>query len=298
MKKPGRNRKDLLKIFKHLKRPLILDGAVGSLLQQMGVESKSSMWTSIAIINSPYSVLQVHKEYIKAGAEIITTNTFRTNPHAVELSGKTFSSRNLVQKSIELVIKAAMGKEIIIAGSNAPAEDCYQVERTISKMKLEYNHKNHIDYLWESGVDFILNETQSHRDEIEIICKHCSLNEIPFVLSLYITNDMKLLSGESLSEAVELIKDYKPAAIGINCIHPNVLRNYSFDNEFNFGLYFNCGSGEPTDERIECAISPNDYIDQIEPLIKDNTIFVGGCCGSTPEHIKIIKEYLIELYRN
>lgn len=280
--------------YNKLKRPLILDGAIGSLLIAHGIKADKFLWSSIANLTAPNIVKQVHLDYIKAGTDIITTNTFRTNPAAVKLSGYDINSEDFVAKSVHLATDLKKEYDIFVAGSNAPAEDCYQAERTLGYREIEYNHKKHIELLYENGCDFILNETQSHLDEIEITSKFCSENKIPFVVSLYFDNNLNLLSGESLSEAVHLILSYSPIAISSNCVPPKnfetFIKNYSPD--FEWGFYLNCGIGEPADEAITCSLSPEEYLNDLKKWLPMNPLFVGACCGSNPNHIKVIKEYL------
>ncbi|NLT49295.1 MAG: homocysteine S-methyltransferase family protein, partial [Ignavibacteria bacterium] len=173
-------------------RPLVLDGATGTQLIERGIEQDNSLWTSLANLNSPDIVQKVHEDYICAGADIITTNTFRTNPAATEKYGKVFSEK-MVEAALQIAFDAAAGRDIIIAGCNPPAEDCYQQERKLSENELKNNHQEHITLLWEYGSDIILNETQSHLDEILIICKICSSMQIPFIISMLIDENLKLL---------------------------------------------------------------------------------------------------------
>ncbi len=292
------NKKDLTEIHKKLKRPLILDGAMGSLLQQRGVESDNFLWYSKANLDNPNILKNIHREYIEAGADIITTNTFRTNPVALKRSGYPIGQDEFVYQSVQIAVEAREDKEIIIAGSNAPAEDCYQEERTIPKHSLDYNHKKHIELLWESGVDIILNETHSHWDEIKIICEFCAYNSLPFIVSLYFTDDLKILSGEPLNEVVQFIKDYKPLAVGFNCIKPDIFKKYFIETKppANWGFYFNCGVGNVSDEAISCGINPEQYIDIIKEYLPERPVFIGSCCGSSPLHTEKIKEYFDEIY--
>ena len=164
---------NLFSFAKRINRPLILDGAMGSMLQSLKVKAKGSLWMSNANIESPERVIEVHKEYIAAGADIITTNTFRTNPAALNEFSE-IDQNKFVKESVALALQARKDLPILVAGSNAPAEDCYQEERTISKKELSHNHKKHIDLLMSAGCDFILNETQSHTDEIKIIAQYCN----------------------------------------------------------------------------------------------------------------------------
>ena len=203
-------------------RPLILDGAMGSLLQQRGYILDDKIWGTNINKLYPGEVLKIHNEYIEAGADIITSNTFRTNPAAFTGSGYKFNPQYTFE-AVSLAKKAVGKSRILLAGSNAPAEDCYKNERDISYDKLKINHINHIDLLLDSGVDFILNETQSHLDEIEIICEYCSTYNIHFIVSLFFTNELKLLSGEKLRDIIYYIQGYAPLAIGFNCIMPSLI---------------------------------------------------------------------------
>lgn len=292
------NRHSFEEYANNKKRPLILDGAIGSILQTES--EKSPLWSSLLNITEPEKVIDLHKQYIDAGADIITTNTFRTNPSSLSQTDLNISNYELVKKSVELAIKARGNKNILIAGSNAPAEDCYQVERTLSQNELEENHRQHINYLWESGVDFILNETFSHLDEIDFVCKHCSQNSIPYIISFYLTEDVELLDGSNLSTAIKNILPFKPLAIGINCVSPNTFEHIDFGifKNIGWGFYLNCGSGNVTDEIISCGISPADYTETAKKYLRYNPLFIGSCCGSSPAHTKSLREAIDELYRD
>lgn len=283
-----------------LKRPLILDGAMGSLFQQQGYPSDKYLWYSKLNISHPEAVKKNHIDYVEAGADVITTNTFRTNPVAVKRSAYDLTSDQLVDSGVDAAYEAKNKREVIIAGCNPPAEDCYQSERTISKFELEYNHKKHIELLWEKNVDIIWNETHSHWDEIDLICKFCSENSLSYTMNLFFLPSLQILSGEPLNEAIKFISDFNPQAIGFNCIKPETFFEYAdtFDLPDQFGFYFNCGAGEITDEHISCGISPDQYLDIIKPYLKSDPIYAGSCCGSTPAHTKKIKEYFDEVYQN
>ena len=283
-------------LARRIGRPLILDGAMGSMLQQSGLKSSGPMWMSKVNLYNPEIVFNIHRKYIKAGADIITTNTFRTNPLAVDNACIKLNKKTLVRRSVKLALDAAEDYSVFVAGSNAPAEDCYKTRRDISMKQLKENHFNHIESLMESGSHFILNETQSHIDEIKIIVQYCSKNDIPYVISLFAGENLRLLSGEYISDAIKLIKDYNPLAIGINCIMPTTFRKFYSKNSLKFlwGTYLNCGSGDFTDDNISCGVNPKEYADIISGILKKKPSFIGSCCGSSPLHTKMIKKVLDE----
>lgn len=296
------NNNKLNSLIQELKRPLILDGAMGSLIQQKGFKADKYLWMSIHNFINPNIIIEIHKNYIEAGSDIISTNTFRTNPNA--LKHTSYSDKEAVKTAIDIAIKAVnesilqnSTRRILIAGVNAPAEDCYQKEVTLSKNEIEENHKKHISALYEFGSDFILNETQSHFDEIYFICKFCNDNKIPFVLSLFVTEEFKMLSGHSIHETIQMIKSFSPSIISFNCISKKIffelLSSINFD--FDWGYYINCGSGKITDQNIYCGISPMEYSVMVKDSLKFSPKLIGACCGSNPDHISEIKRIIDEL---
>ncbi len=295
---------NIFSFAKRIYRPLILDGAMGSLLQQKKLKTDDNLWMSYLNLDKPETILKIHKDYIKSGADIITTNTFRTNPIAfnksIRLSQIKMQNKKFVKAALDIAKKARNEDSILIAGSNPPAEDSYQIKRTVSKNELIKNHQQHIEWLMEFGSDIILNETQSHFDEIKIICNFCYKNNIPYVISLFFTDELKILSGEKVKDVVNYILNYSQLAISFNCIMPatfhklmkNLKSNFFLKN--NWGFYLNCGSGNYTDKNISCGIFPDEYIEQIQGTFKYKPSFIGSCCGSNPNHTKEIKKLLDE----
>jgi len=276
-----------------LSKPIVLDGAMGSYLQQKGLLTDDILWTTNINHNNPDLILQTHLEYIDAGADIISTNTFRTNPASLLKAGIS-NSVEYVKEAVALAKQAAIGNKVLIAGSNPPAEDCYQSNRIINSNELEMNHKNHIDLLIDSGVDFVLNETQSHFDELQIICDHCDRNNIFSVVSLYVLDNLKILSGESLENILLFLKDHQVMAIGFNCISPNLFLKIigSIQLPEKWGYYLNCGSDHKTDKIINCGIQPQEYLKSVKYSMAFTPVFIGSCCGSSPAHTKIIRKHL------
>lgn len=288
-----KNNAHLSFIFEYARRnrPLLLDGAIGSQLINKRMRAHPQLWSSIFNLTHPEKVLTLHKKYISAGADIITTNTFRTNPTAIKQSKMKLRAKEFVKRSVELAVESVADKYILIAGSNAPAEDCYQVERKISHKEIERNHAEHISYLCESGVDLILNETQSHFDEIKFIDKHCAKQSIPYILNIFFTEKLRLLSGEKLSEVITLLNDSNAIAVGFNCITFNVFEKLkkSLPLKKNWGFYLNCVSGAYDQELISCSVSPNEYSKKVEEYFSFCPSFIGACCGSSSKHISELK---------
>jgi len=277
--------------------PLILDGAVGSWLEEKSSISEAHTWSSHFNISNPDLVFDLHKLYIDAGADIITTNTFRTNPSASEIFGQ--NNWKISLKSAVKLAKQAVGENsVLIAGSNPPAEDCYQANRTISTKQLERNHFDHINNLLSEGCDFILHETQSHLDEILLICKYCTNNNIKYALSIYCTSDLNILSGEKVIEIISLLKDYSPSAVLFNCINLNTYRliRQVLPSDFYHGFYPNLVLSDIGTNNIKSSLSPIAFTEEMLKFINPKILIVGACCGSSPEHIKELSKKTYELF--
>jgi S-methylmethionine-dependent homocysteine/selenocysteine methylase len=121
------------------------------------------------------------------------------------------------------------------------------------------------------------------------------------VASLFFNKDLKLLSGENLSETLKFILDKNPLAIGFNCIIPAVFRKAVKNNSpllknFNWGFYLNLGDGSYSDELIKCDISPEDYSKLVTGNLRKQPSFVGACCGSSPRHISELRKIINAKY--
>ena len=114
-------------------KPYILDGAMGTELIRRSVNLPLPLWSGDANITHPETVIQIHQDYVNAGADILTTNTFRTTPRTYLKSGfsDTDSTKRALKSlnaAVSLARRAARKEYTIIAGSIAPLEDCYSPE--------------------------------------------------------------------------------------------------------------------------------------------------------------------------
>ena len=116
----------------------------------------------------------------------------------------------------------------------------------------------------------------------------------PFIISLYFLDDLSLLSGQPVLDAISLIMDHGALAVGFNCIAPNSFNKLMTRKILSesWGFYLNCGSGHPEDEIIECGVSPETYLESVKENLEYSPSFIGACCGSGFEHIRNIREFL------
>jgi len=160
-------------------KPLVLDGAMGTELARRGVDTSQEEWSAAALETAPDVVRQVHIDYIRAGADIITTNTFRTHARSLQSSAR---AREWTHKAVRLAQEAVGERSVYIAGSVAPLEDCYSPHLTPPVSYCLREHRELIHNL--EGVDLLLIETMNTVHEAAAAAQNAHAAGIPFVVSL------------------------------------------------------------------------------------------------------------------
>lgn len=279
--------------------PVLLDGAMGTLLHERGYHLPAPDWSAAMLEAQPDVITGIHKEYIDAGAQIITTATFRTTSRVYSKLKKPGLAGELNRRAVQCA-KEAIGDQddLIIAGSVAPLEDCYRPDLVPdAKPILREEHREQIQWLVDTGVDLLLFETMNSVGEA-VICSELA-HEIgfPYFTSLVCSKPGVLLSGEPVEDVAGAIESLEPLGLLINCTAPEVL-NKTLEMMKRFtdlpvGGYANLGYSEPEEGgNINEVMSPEDYVTEVKHWLSDDPIIVGGCCGSTPEHIQMLYNLL------
>ncbi len=278
---------------------ILLDGAMGTELQRRGFETRMPLWSANALIESPKLVQRVHEDYIRAGADIITTNTFRTQRSVFDKIGLGNKAKYYTELACNLAYQAATKtrKKILIAGSMAPLEDCYSPS-LVPKNKLLYEiHKEHANALIYGKVDFILVETMNCIREAVIIAQILKELKQEFIIS-FVCNDKGLLSGESIKSAVDAIECYHPSAICLNCSSAKIIdvhiSNLLKCSKFPVGAYANIGgiANEELGWKFSKNIDSKKYFDYAKKWINEGIQLIGSCCGSDPSYTKELRSLL------
>lgn len=283
------------------KEKILLAGACGTEIQRRGVKTTLPLWSASALLTAPDVVQQIHEDYIKAGADIITTNTFRTNRRTLEKIGKGHTAKELTKIAVSLAQEARKKNEkhnVVIGGSIAPLEDCYEPKLVPDHAALLKEHSEQAEYLAEAGVDFIFIETMNTIREAKAALGAARRAGLETIVSFVCNKDGDLLSGELIEDAYNSVLAYAPLAILTNCSPPKVseVSLYKLLNISNLpvGIYAN-GDGRPDDELgwkfTDCNL-PEDYLNFAKKWLKDGTSIVGGCCGTNPDYIKLIRQYI------
>jgi S-methylmethionine-dependent homocysteine/selenocysteine methylase len=278
-------------------QPILLDGSTGHLLLTRGVELIAPLWSATALLDrQSVSVLRsIHAEYIRAGAELITANTFRTNI-------RTLRNTDLASRHVELT-RSAVGtvrdaidqtspdRPVYIAGSVGPAEDCYRPDLVPPDDELYDEHRRQIDVLYTADVDMLLIETINTIREAVSVCSYAVETGLPFAVSFVCKDDRNLVSGEPLEEAVTRVAEYKPAAVMVNCSRPEVMTGQIrvlSKSGMRIGAYANVLATEK-----KKMMTPEEYVKYVEQWLTEFSVnLVGGCCGTNPQYIGQLAEWM------
>lgn len=276
---------------------ILLDGATGSELERRGLKLTLPLWSAVAFLSEDgRSVLRaIHADYVRAGSDVITANTFRTNYRTLKRADLRHKATSWTKQAVDITRRAVddarPDREIVVAGSVAPLEDCYRPELAPPDADMKDEHRRHIDNLYEAGVDMFLIETMNTIREAAIAADYAVQTGKPVVVS-FITKDADhLLGGEFLPHAGRLVTMLKATGVLINCVTPALmgesLSTLRAATSLPIGGYANL-LARP---REKPTMSPDEHARLVQGWIEKWSLkIVGGCCGSTPDHIKALAE--------
>lgn len=305
--RPGHDPEGPLRRLLATRAPLILDGAMGTELARRGAEIGLPLWSANAVLASPELVLAVHREYCAAGADIITTNTFRTTPRAFRNARLPDRSAALTAQAVALAREARSGfpgRTILIAGSMAPLEDCYRPDLVPPEADLEREHAVHARRLAEAGVDLLLIETMISVREAAAACRAATATGLETIVSFTCRTDGCLYGGEPLEEAVAAVVPPGPAALSLNCMSPRilgpVLRRLRELTGLPLAAYANVGTAgdERSGRGLVVDVDDEEYGAHARSWAHDGASIIGGCCGTTPGTIAAIVQKTTEILRH
>lgn len=277
---------------------LLLDGPTGTELERHGFPTNQALWSARALIDAPHLLGRIHVEYMDAGADVITVNSFRTNRRAVVAAGLDGEMAELLTRRAVHVARRARetcGRpDILIAGSDAPADDCYTPDAVPDDETLMREHAEHCRWLAEEGADLILIETMNTLREARIACAAAMGCGLPVMVSL-VTDALgdHLLDGTPLSEAVDALARLGPAAILTNCSSPRASvrateiiagLHRELKGKWLFGGYPNGGEPDAVlGYRKVRTVPLDEFVEAIMRMRALGATVVGSCCGTTPE---------------
>lgn len=287
----------------------ILDGGMSHELQRLGAELKQPEWSALALINAPDIVRQVHAEFIEAGADVVTTNSYALVPFHIGEERFRKDGASLIALSGRLAREAAdaSGRKVTVAGSLPPIFGSYEPQNFDASRVQDY-----LGVLVENldpFVDVWLGETLSLIAEGEAVRQAVAKTGKPFWISFTLDDDTaqvngaepKLRSGETVRAAAEWAAGSGAAALLFNCSKPEVMKAAvetaattfkEKDASLEIGVYANAFEGEQGETAANEGLHSTraDLTDDIYSRFActwadAGATMIGGCCGIGAAHI-------------
>ena len=290
------------KVFSRLPDGLILlDGGMGQELINRKASGQGVLWSAKALFDKPAAVQAVHEDYIRAGADVITTNSYACIRNNFEPEGLLDRLGEMNQLAAMLARKARdnVGKRVLIAGSMGPQNGSYRPDLVGSYDETYMLYREQAEFL-APLVDFFICETLSSIKEARAAVAAANSTGKPVWLSWSIedSGEAKLRSGESIRAAWDDIAGTGVSAILLNCSPPEaigkVLPELVSMSDIPVGAYANAFTpipekwdfhGEESIPPSRTDITPDAYAEHAANWLAAGARIIGGCCEVGPAHI-------------
>jgi homocysteine S-methyltransferase len=271
----------------------LFDGAMGTMLYAKGVFINKCY--DELNLRSPEIVLDVHRQYVRAGAEIIETNTYGANRVKLRGFGIDEELREINLSAVEMARKAA-GDSVYVAGAIGPLGIRIEPYGPTALDEARDIFREQVAALRDGGVDLFVLETMSNIAEIEqgilAVRDVCSL---PIIAQMTIGNDGRTIYGDTPPIIAQRLDAIGADVIGLNCsVGPDVMldaiEEITAVTAKKISCQPNAGLPREVNGRQMYMASPDYMAKYAKRLIHKGVKFLGGCCGTTPEHIKVMAD--------
>ena len=289
----------------------LLDGALGTELHRRGVNVSLPLWSAAALKTAPEVVRAIHHDYLTAGARLLTANTFRTTTFTYQRAGlDEEAAREAARQATHLAVRLA--REVLrenppavglVAGSMAPVGDCYTPADYPSPEVAGTTYRELARWLADAGADLLLLETHIRLEEARIALEAATSTGLPVLVSYLINDDLRLWGGAALAEAVRVAEGEGVQGILVNCVTLPVARKgvEALSNLVSrpYGVYANAGRSQPSAEgAIKTYVPDEEYIAAAQGWADLGARMIGGCCGTTPHTIALLRQGLPALAKS
>jgi S-methylmethionine-dependent homocysteine/selenocysteine methylase len=282
----------------------ILDGGFGREIETRGFSIEAPLWSANIFYDNPDLVRQIHGDFIQAGAEIITTNTYAITEYNLSKAGKANDQLKLLEMAYELAKKAkveSQNSDLLIAASLPPLTESYRADLVdLTILKKEYTTL--IEFAAKQQIDILLGETLATFVEAETILQIAKNTNLPVFISFTVDQDGNLRSGQSLREASLKALSLGAEAVMVNCSQIQridksieIFESMAKEQNFIYGAYpnrfnqirkdFTLESGLNT---IDQELSPEAYQKYAQKWINKGAKIIGGCCGIGPDYLEFL----------
>ena len=276
---------------------LVADGAMGTMLIQRGL--KGSEIPEEYNLSHPEILTEIADAYLQAGAEIIETNTFGASP--LKLSGSKLDQKVIrINKEAVRAVRNAVGHKAYISGSCGPTGKLVKPYGDTDPKEMYESFKIQIEALIEAGIDILCIETMTDTNEaVEAIKAARELSQnLPIIATMTyekIPKGFYTIMGVSIEEGSKALKNAGADILGSNCgngIDKMILIAEELKKHTDLPIIIQANAGIPEmiDNEPHYPETPQYMAGKVKDLISAGASIIGGCCGTTPEHIKAIKK--------
>jgi len=292
-------------------RPLLCDGAMGSLLYARGITHEQCF--DALNLSQPELISGIHREYINAGAQIIETNSFGANRAKLEAYDLAGQVRAINISAVRLAREAReiSGQPVYIAGAVGPSGRPLQAPDESRLSDLRRIFREQIEALQAGGADLLILETFSNLPELrQAVLAAQEVGGLPIVAQMSFYEDGHTLSGQSAARVTAVLNDLGVDVMGANCsvgpaatfdaLQEMIDEAQKLSNDTNGAYLFsaqpNAGLPARIDNRFFYVATPDYFADYALRFARAGVQLIGGCCGTTPRHIAAMRNALDEHY--
>ena len=282
--------------------PILCDGAMGTEIFARGISFERCF--DELTLSQPNMILDIHRRYVEAGAEVLETNTFGANTFRLiehELQAKAVE---INQAGVRLARMAAdeSRRKVYVAGSVGPLGVRLAPLGRVQASQARQAFRQQIDALQRAGVDLLILETFSDLNEIReaILAAREVAPETPIVAQMTFTEDSRTPLGDSPDAVARTLIDLKVDVIGANCsvgparLLPVVKLLAHYAGGTPVSVMPNAGWPQRAGPRIIYPATPDYFADYTRRFLDAGATLIGGCCGTTPQHIRVMRAALDE----
>jgi len=272
---------------------LISDGATGTNLQARGLKSGAPAET--LLFERPDEILRLHRDFVEAGADILLTCTFGGSPLRLEHAGMPGKVDEVSRAAVSLARQAAAERPVYVAGSIGPLGQLIQPYGPLEPQAASASYGEQARALTEAGVDFLVIETQFDLNEASLAFEAARLaSRLPVVVSFSYDRGVRTMMGV---KPVQMAERFAAAdVLGVNCgrsLDENLQVLRDLRAATSLPLWFKPNAGMPhldAQRNTVFDLTPEGMGASVPEWIAAGAAVVGGCCGTSPDHLRAIAQ--------
>ena len=278
-------------------RPMLADGAMGTMLYARGVPIDACF--DVLNLHDPRTVQAIHRDYVTAGADLLETNTFGATPIKLAAHGLEARAREINRAGARLArdVRETMGRDVLVLGSLGPLGRYLQPIGTVSEDEARAAFREQSEGLLEGGVDGFVAETFSDLRELRLCVEAIRevSEELPILASMAFSEERLTFMGQTPAEVARSLAALPVQVVGANCsVGPSVLYDVLVllhqATDRPVSIQPNAGLPSRMGERLIYLSSPAYMADYAGRMLDAGARIVGGCCGTTPAHVRAMRE--------